>query len=351
MRLGSHLEWRRLTRMQVRRVLSNPMYAGAYSYGLMRADTILDDGRRRIRRKRLPRSEWPVMIRDAHPAYIAWEEYLANEKRMSENSPRRGDGTSRGAAREGRALLQGMLLCARCGARLGVQYSGTNGRYPQYRCRKLEEQQVGEPCLLLHTRNLDEPIVDLVLAALTREHLFDATQVLALVDEQHTAVDRQWQLRLERARYDAKRAERQFDACDPDNRVVARTLEKRWNDRLTEVETLERDYDDFKRKQRLELSDLDRRRILDLAADLPRLWRAKTTEDRDRKLLLRLLIKDVSVQAIDVPRSAIRAKVLWHTHAVTELEIERGRTKAGQPIPYRVLGTTAPTAKASNATP
>jgi hypothetical protein len=245
-----------------------------------------------------------------------------------------------------------MLLCARCGARLGVLYSGTGGRYPQYRCRTFEEQQVGERCLLLHTRNLDEPVVDLVLAALTRDRLFDATQVLALVDEQHTAVDRQWQLRLERARYDAKRAERQFDACDPDNRVVARTLEKRWNDRLTEVETLERDYDDFKRKQRLELSDLDRRRILDLAADLPRLWRAKTTEDRDRKLLLRLLIKDVSVQAIDVPRSAIRAKVLWHTHAVTELEIDRlGRARAGQSISYRALGTTAPTAKTSNGTP
>lgn len=282
------------------------------------------------------------MIQDAHPAYVTWEEYLANEKKMSENSARRSGTATRGAARKGHALLQGLLLCARCGSRLHVHYSGNNGRYPQYQCRKLEHEQIGERCLLLKTRKLDEPIVDLVFRLLTKERLLDATKVLATLDEQHGAVDRQWQLRLERARYDAKRAERQFDACDPENRVVARTLEKRWNDRLTDVEVLEREYDDFKRSQRLELSDIERKRILDLAGDLPRIWRAKTTDDRDRKLLLRLLIKDVSIRAIDVPRSVLRVSVLWHTHAVTELEIERVEPKAGDSTAYRVLETTAP---------
>jgi hypothetical protein len=336
------LEWRRLNRMRVRQILSNPIYTGAYVYGIGRGETILDGNERRLRTRRLPRSQWPVMIHDAHPAYITWEEYLANEKKLFENSARRKEATTRGAAREGPALLQGLLLCGRCGSRLIVQYSGNNGRYPQYQCRKLEHQQIGERCLLLKTRMVDEPVVDLVLRILTKERLLDATKVLATLEEDHGAVDRQWQLRVERARYEAKRAERQFDACDPENRVVTRTLEKRWNDRLSEVETLEREYNDFKRSQRFELSDIERQRILDLASDLPRLWRAKTTEDRDRKMLLRLLIEDVSVRAIDVPRSTIRATVLWHTHAITELEIDRDESRSRKCIPYRVLGTTAP---------
>jgi DNA invertase Pin-like site-specific DNA recombinase len=349
-RTAGRLQWRRLDRMRVRRILSNAMYAGAYVYGVERDEIILDGNERRRRTKRVPRSEWRVMIHDAHPAYVSWEEYLANEKKMSENSARRSGATTRGAVRGGRALLQGLLLCGRCGSRLIVHYSGNNGRYPQYQCRKLEHDQTGERCLLLKTRKLDEPIVDLVFRVLTREHLVDATAVLATIEQQHGSIDRQWQLRLERARYEAKRAERQFDACDPDNRVVARTLEKRWNERLTDVETLEREYDDFKRSQRFELSDVERQRILELAGDLPRIWRAKTTEDRDRKLLLRLLVKDVSVRSIDVPRAAIRASVLWHTNAVTEVEIDREEPKSGERISYRVLGTTAPQVAAPAAT-
>jgi len=349
-RMAGRLEWRRLNRMRVRQILSNPTYAGAYVYGAQRDEVFLDGNERRRRKKRLPRSEWPVMIRDAHPAYIIWEEYLANEKKMSENSARRSGAAPRGAVRAGNALLQGMLLCGRCGSRLIVHYSGNNGRYPQYQCRKLEHEQIGERCLLLKTRKLDEPIVDLIFRLLTRERLIDATNVLATLEDQRSSVDRQWQLRIERARYDAKRAERQFDACDPDNRVVARTLEKRWNERLTELEGLEHEYEDFKRSQRFELSDIERQRILDLAGDFPRLWRAKTTEDRDRKQLLRLLIKDVSIRAIDVPRSVIRASVLWHTHAVTELEIDREEPKSGGRTSYRVLGTTAPQVAATATT-
>jgi DNA invertase Pin-like site-specific DNA recombinase len=344
---GGAIEWGRVTRHRARQILTNPVYAGAYVFGREKSETILEAGERRLCKRRLPRSEWPVTIRDAHPGYITWEEYLANEKRMAENSARRGAGNARGAVREGRALLQGLLLCARCGARVMVLYAGTAGRYPRYHCRNLEHEQLGDRCLLLQAPNLDEPVVDLVLGMLTRERLLDATRVIEIIDEQNVAVDRQWQLRLERARYDARRAEKQFDACEPDNRVVGRTLEKRWNERLTELETLEQQYNDFKHAQRIEISEVERQRIQSLAADLPRLWRAKTTEDRDRKLLLRVLIKDVSVRAVDVPRACLRVKVLWHTHAVTELEVERiGHSKA-RPIPYRVLSTTAPVAPAA----
>lgn len=351
-RYGQRVDWARLTHSRAHQVLTNPMYAGAYVFGRAKGETTLEQGARRRRVRQLPRSEWPVMIRDAHPAYITWEEYLANEKRMSDNGARRRGNSSPGAVREGRALLQGLLLCDHCSSRLQVRYSGQNGRYPVYQCSRLTETVMGGFCLGVHARNLDEPIVDLVFGMLTQSNLLDATRVVEIIDEQHASLDRQWTLRLERARYDAKRAERQYDACDPDNRVVARTLEKRWNERLTEVERLEREYDEFRREQRFELSDLDRKRVMQLAADLPRLWRAKATEDRDRKLLLRLLIKDVSVRAVDVPRPALRVKVLWHTHAVTELEVERLRRGAnGSKVVYRILGTTAPEAKTNRLSP
>ncbi len=351
-RYGKRVEWSQLTHSRAHQILTNPLYAGAYVFGRAKGETTLDAGLRRRRVRRLPRSEWPVMIRDAHPAYLTWEAYLANEKRMSENCARRGGPAARGAVREGRALLQGLLLCDRCSSRLQVRYSGQNGKYAAYQCHKLAESAIGDVCAHIYARHLDEPVVDLVLGLLTHQKLLDATRVVEIVDEQHAALDRQWTLRLERARYDAKRAERQFDACDPDNRVVARTLEKRWNERLTDVERLEHEYDEFKRAQRFELSELDRRRIMQLATDLPRLWRAKTTEDRDRKLLLRLLIKDISVRVVDVPRPALRVKVLWHTHAMSELEVERlGRGAPGRKINYRVLGTTAPVAKTNDQTP
>jgi hypothetical protein len=191
--------------------------------------------------------------------------------------------------------------------------------------------------------NVDAPIVKLVLEMLTEQRLLDATRVVELVEQQSAALSRQWQLRLERARYEAKRAERQHDACEPENRIVARSLEKRWNDRLAEVERIEQEYEQYKSAQRFELSELDRRRILALASDLPKLWNARTTDNRDRKLLLRLLIKDVSVKAVDVPRASLRTRILWHTNAVTELEIDRpGRPLKGETPPYRVISTIVP---------
>jgi hypothetical protein len=288
------------------------------------------------------------MIRDAHPAYITWEEYLANEKRLSENSARRANMMTRGAIRDGRALLQGLLLCGHCGARLQVYYRGNNGRSAGYQCRKLEADGLADTCQMVQMGNLDRPIVDLVLGMLTHQRALDATRVLDMVDEQQVALERQWQLRLDRAKYDVKRAERQYDACEPDNRNVARSLEKRWNDRLEELERLEGEYDEFKRAHHFELSDLDRQRVLALASDFPKLWNSKTTDNRDRKQLLRLLIKDISVRAVEVPRATLHVKVLWHTHAVTELQIDRVRKPIkDQTVPYRLITTTAPIAKES----
>jgi DNA invertase Pin-like site-specific DNA recombinase len=349
-RYGTRLEWVRLSHGRAHAILTNPIYTGAYVFGRMRGETILDAGRRRRRVKELPIESWRVTIRDAHPAYISWEEFLANQKRMAENAARRRGSTIQGAAREGHALLQGLLLCGRCGGRIKVRYAGTNGRRAVYWCDRLMTESLAEkPCVAIGARNLEEPIASILLAVLTREQLLDAMRVVELVEEQDVALDRQWQLRLERARYDAKRAERQFDACEPENRVVARTLERRWNEKLLETETLEREYTAFKDKRRLELSDVERQRILQLATDLPRLWRAASTTHRDRKLLLRGLIKDISVRPIDVPRSTLKTQILWHTGAVTDVEIDPiGQGSPRRPIQYRIGDTRVVTIEAAD---
>lgn len=235
-RYGKRVEWNRLGHSRVHDVLANPIYTGTYVFGRNRGETILDDGRRRRRVQRLPIAEWRVTIPNTHPAYLSWEDFLANQKRMSENAARRDGRTNKGAAREGHALLQGLLLCGRCGGRISVRYSGQDGRHATYRCDKLSQEALSPtPCMLVSARNLEEPIVGVVLAVLIHDRLLDALRVLELVEEQDAAIEHQWQLRLERARYDAKRAERQYDNCDPENRVVARSLEKRWNDRLVET--------------------------------------------------------------------------------------------------------------------
>jgi DNA invertase Pin-like site-specific DNA recombinase len=341
-RFGERVVWNRLKPSRVYTVLTNPVYAGAYVFGRTRGETVLADGARRRRVRPRPATEWPIFLRDRHPKYIPWEDYVANQKRLSEASPIRRKTGGPGAPREGAALLQGLMLCGRCGHRMTVRYAGQNGRYVRYFCDKLRQVAIGDRCLVLTSRNVDQPIVELVLQTLTKENLGNALEVLELVDEENAALDQQWKLRLERARYEVKRAERQYDACDPDNRVVARTLEKRWNDKLVELETLERDHAEMRAKKRLELSEVERQRILDLASNLPKLWHANTTTDRDRKILLRMLIKDVSVVEIEVPRTALRVRVLWHTQAVTELEVERpGRGESRRPINWRLLGTTA----------
>jgi DNA invertase Pin-like site-specific DNA recombinase len=342
-RFGARVEWRRLHPQRAAEALRNPIYAGAYAFGRTRTETFLDEGLRRCRVRKRPMEEWPILIHDAHPAYISWEEYLSNQKRLSDSGAVHKNSTTRGSPRKGAALLQGILLCGRCSHRILTRYTGTRGRYPQYHCQRLCESGVYNKCLSVSCRQVDEPVVELVMQTLTREHLDAATRVVTLIKQEDAAVEQQWKLRLERARYEATRAQRQYDACEPENRVVARTLETRWNEKLTELERLEQEHEQMRRKRRIELTDLDRQRILALAEDIPKLWRADTTTDRDRKALLRLLIEDVSVQAIDIPRPVLRIQVLWHTQAVTELEVDRpGRGGPHRPIPWRIVSTTTP---------
>ena len=344
-RRDGHVVWSQLVRCRVREVLRNPTYAGAYVYGRSHTEIVLRDGQRREHVDWKAMEHWPVLIEKAHEGYIAWEEFVANQKRLMDMA--RPSSGVRGAPREGAALLQGMLVCGHCGHRVQVAYNGTNGRYPSYRCARLASEGVTHhSCFSISVRNVDPAVADIVLGMLTAERLDAATRVAEIIEQEEAGLDQQWKLRLERARYEGKRAERQYDACDPENRVVSRTLEKRWNDKLEEIERLEREYEGSRRGRRLELSDLDRQRIAALAGDMRRLWSATTTTDRDRKLLLRVLLKDIGIRAVEVPRQTIKLRLLWQSGAATDIEIDRagtgGRGERHARMPrWRLIETTA----------
>lgn len=313
---NAEIRWHALDVPRALSILRNPVYAGAYAWGRHRERRVLVEGEVRRKHETLEkREQWHAFLRDAHPAYISWQEHLENLQRIEENAVRGAHVRGRGAPREGQALLQGLVLCGKCGRRMNPVYSVVDA--PSYQCSR---RMYGEGnCWSTVARRIDEKLVEAVLSAFAPPELDLSLAVLKEVERQAADVDRQWKLRLERVRYEAQRAERQYNAVEPENRVVARTLETRWNQKLEELAGVEREYEQARSARKLELSDKDKKRILALAGDLPKLWSAPTTSNTDKKRILRLLIQEVVLSPVDVPQRATRIRILWKSGAITEL--------------------------------
>src|SRR5207244_6550861 len=198
-----------------------------------------------------------------------------------------------GAPRRGDALLQGIAVCARCGARMQLHYSGPSGEFPVYLCFQARTKQIGPRCQQVRALGIDAEIAAIILEALAPDKLAIALATMAETEREDAALQKQWQLRLERARYEVERARRQYEAVEPENRLVARNLETQWEEKLRAVEHIERDYESWRRREQLTVTADDREQILALAQDLPAIWSAPTTTAADRKQLLRLLIDSV----------------------------------------------------------
>lgn len=305
-------------------ILHNPTFAGAYVFGRREERMALVDGKLRRRRvTRLPQQAWKSLLHDHHPAYISWDEYMANQEKLHDNRTNLKSPDQRGAAREGHALLQGIALCGRCGQRMTVRYQGSHRR-TQYECRNISKH-LGEPttCWTVSGESIDDAVAKLFVDTFRPSEIELGLAVVREIERQATEVDQQWKLRLDRARYEARLAERRYKAVDPDNRVVARTLEREWNDKLREVDDVEREQLQLRRSQKLDLTAEDRARIVALARDLRRVWSAPSTSDAERKNLLRMLVREVTLSPIDVPARTTRVQVLWHTGAVTDFTIPR----------------------------
>jgi DNA invertase Pin-like site-specific DNA recombinase len=298
------LEWRRPNRQTLRCLLHHPLYAGAYTWGRRPVDPRRKiPGRPSTGRTVASPEQCQVLLKDRCPAYITWERYQAHRRQLADNQIR---GQARGPVRDGPALLKGLLICGRCGVRMMVQYdrSQQNGQNAKenrvrYVCAR-HAVDYGKPlCQSLAGSVLDALIARQVLAVLEPAALELSLTAAEDIQRRQTAIDQQWRHRLERTRYETDRAGRQFHAAEPENRLVTRELEHRWEQCLLTQRDLEEQYDRFRREQPTRLTDRDRESIRTLASDIPRLWHASTTTSADRQTIIRHLIEKVVVTIAD----------------------------------------------------
>lgn len=325
------IRWIAPTYTKVHQVLTNPVYAGAYVYGKSRQQRFVDDdGRLRKRQRRLPRSEWGIVIRDHHPGFIDWDTFEANQQRLAENTRPRAHEPG-GAVREGAALLQGIASCGRCGRKLSVHYRGRNSA-PGYHCsgRTIVNGR-GEYCLSVGGLQIDETVSSAFLAALAPAGLKASLLATEQLEADHDTALAQWRRQVERAAYDAQRAERRYRAVDPDNRLVARGLEAEWEKCLRALEDAKAELARREQQRPRVLSPQERATILSLGADLGVVWSASTTTDRDRKELLRTLLEEVIV-SVDRAEKRAHLTLRWRGGLLSELDLDLPRS---QPAPNR----------------
>lgn len=319
---GREILWRRPSGHRVNQMLKNPCYAGVFAYGRTATQTVVHEGRaRQGNRRRKPQAQWKVLILDSHSGYIRWEDYLRNQQMLEENAAQGWGGGQRGAVKRGPALLAGLLRCGRCGRPLHVNYSGNSGRVPRYACKGSRLERGSAGCLSAGALRLDEAIVAEVLAAIQPvgiEAAVMAEERLAQDNDQKRA---SLSLALERAQFEARRAQRQYDAVDPDNRLVADELERRWNEALERVAEL------VSRITKLDdsveaLTDEARASLHELGADLTTAWHHPDADIRLRKRILRTVLKEIVLNNVDDP-PAHHLHLHWQGGVHTQLRVPR----------------------------
>jgi len=317
---GGRVRWQQASYEALRRVLKNPVYAGAYVYGRRQVEHCLDaDQQPHKRIVEQPDSHWHVLIKDHHEGYISWETFERNQRRIVAN--RRGDATP-SAPREGASLLQGLVLCGRCGRVMNVQY--TRSRYPRYVCTQPPVQGRSPLCQAFGATRLEQAFEQLVLEALAplgMEAMLAAETAYLRADDAQRAL---WQQRVERARYEADLARRQYDAVDPANRLVAGELERRWEQALGALDEVEREATAKRQTFTQALSSEEKACLRRFAEDLPSLWHASSTRVQNKKRLVRCLIAQV---VVDVPRNdePLQARIHWVGGEVTPIAVPKGR--------------------------
>ena len=328
--------WRAPHQQGLVNMLRNPAYAGIYAYGRSRTDPSrrLPGHEHSGRVRRLEAGEWLVRIDGALPAYISAAQYERNLARLAANRARAG---SPGAPREGPALLGGLVVCGICGHRLQVSYErsgqGLTGRY----CCQRRHRTYGEPrCQQMAARFLDEHVVAQVLSALAPAALELSVAAAGQAEGRRAEVDRIWRQRLERADFACDRARRQYQLAEPENRLVARQLERDWEAALAERARLGEEYQRYRRQRPARLSPAELAAIRALAGDIPALWAAPTTTVADRKRLLRAVIESVQVTA-EGATERVHATVTWAGGHQTRAALSRPVARIGQLSYYPAL--------------
>lgn len=305
------IRWVTPAYQMLQQILSSPVYAGVYVYGRRKTLAVPGDPPH-SQTHRVPISEWDIAIPDVYPAYISYDSYQHNRQVLADNQYN-FKLKSHGAPREGRGLLQGLLICGKCGRRMTPSYGSD---YLGYVCRREQVTYGTAQCQAFPMLYLDQAVANVFLEAVQPASLDAVLSAFAVLERERQALDHQWALRLEHAHYQARLAQRQYDAVDPDNRLVARELEKRWNDALVESERLEQEYAFIRRTNLAPLDEAEIHAVRQLAQDLPALWSAPTTMAQDRKRLVRLVIREITLVPLPQKRSA-ELVIYWHGGATT----------------------------------
>jgi DNA invertase Pin-like site-specific DNA recombinase/predicted DNA-binding transcriptional regulator AlpA len=316
----SNIRWESPSYTKIHQVLTNPVYAGAYTYGKSRTERYINDnGTLSKRTKRLPQNKWAVLINDHHKGFIEWKTYEMNLERLGNNThpePHQAGG----AIREGAALLQGIAVCGKCGRKLKTFYHGNNSTPGYYCANNTIVNGRGLHCMRISGLQIDKAVSVAFLQAIEPAGIEAALVAGKDLIAGHNAALRQWKLQVERARYEADRAQKRYEAVDPQNRLVAQTLEQQWEMCLTELATAEVELNKKEREFPLTLSNEQRQHIRLLGSDLQSVWNAVTTTDRDRKVLLRTILEEVIIEPRD-KEAPVRLCLRWRGGMITELQV------------------------------
>jgi len=320
--------WRLPAYNIVHNILTNPIYAGAYAFGRTTSRVSVKGGRKHIRRGvQKPMAEWDVLIKDHHAAYITWDEFERNLEVIANNATGMSSALARGAARKGDLLLPGLLRCGHCGRKLHVHYSGKIGRYNCYGART---NHGAARCISISGLSIDAAISNEVLRVLKPLGIEAALKAIKAQSSTTTAAERQLELSLQQARYEAAHARRQYDAVDPANRLVAGELERRWNEALRAVAKLEGEIAALIARRPPSLGEPERQQLVALGADLERAWLHPAATAATRKRILRAALTEIVVRR---DGAIIHAVLHWQGGDHTQLQIKQRLNAAGRHHP------------------
>jgi DNA invertase Pin-like site-specific DNA recombinase len=330
-RIGE-LEWKPASPTRILSILRHPIYAGAYAYGLHRAGTRNPaTGRTEGGKWFVPPEELPVLIRDRLPAYVSWDQYVANQEQLKQN---RSLHTTRGVPKRGEALLPGLVVCGKCGHHMATRYKAD--KRPSYYCGEYWHLGLKEPCGRISATTLDDLVAREVLRALEPAALDLSMRTIENVEHERQRLHNQWHQTLERARQDVERAERQYHSVEPENRLVARTLEARWEDALKKQRQVEEEYHRFLAKLPATLNSADRQRIRSLSESVATLWHAPGTSASDRKQMVRCIVDRVIV-VTDKATEMNEVTIVWQGGVTTQHQVARPVGSYEQLKDYRRL--------------
>jgi hypothetical protein len=315
--------WRLPNYQHLLRMLKNPTYAGAFAYGRTQCRSVVVEGRsRKSVGHRVAMENWQLLIKDHHPGYISWEQYLENQRILTSNRTK-SHAVSCGAAKKGSALLTGLLRCARCGHKLHVAYRSREGQAPRYYCMTGNKEQGKPSCLCFAGFKVEQAVVEMVLEACQPMAIEASLRVLSAEGIEQDQKKRRLELALERVRYEAEHAQRQYDAVDPCNRLVAAELEARWNAALIQVAEAEARLQ-AELQSHTSLSEEERNRLFELGSNLNAVWNDASAPIELKKRIIRTLINEIVVD-VNHSSATVEMQIHWAGGVHTELKVRKNK--------------------------